>query len=54
MRALPLLFALSACAPSGPRICTGTPATAMLTEGYCKNGEPADRCFFDAPPLDGF
>jgi hypothetical protein len=43
-------LALGACS-GGASMCKGTTA---LVEGYCKNGEAADRCYYDHDPLDGF
>jgi hypothetical protein len=51
LAALALAMHMTAC--SRPASCTGAPSTT-LTEGYCKNGEPADRCYFAQPPADGF
>lgn len=34
-------------------ICTGTPPSIRLVEGYCQGGE-ADRCFYTQKPADGY
>jgi hypothetical protein len=48
-----LMLALAGCGSSSGT-CSGMAATTMLVEGYCKNGEAADRCYFDPAPMDGF
>lgn len=48
-----LAFGVAGCGSSGGT-CAGMAATTELVEGYCKNGESADRCYFDHPPMDGF
>jgi hypothetical protein len=47
------VLGLAGCGSSNAA-CAGTPATTMLIEGYCKNGEAADRCYYDSDPMDGF
>lgn len=57
MRALLIAtLALASCSGSSSSsgTCSGAAPTATLVEGYCKNGETADRCYFDAAPMDGF
>jgi hypothetical protein len=48
-----MIISLAGCGSSSGT-CSGMPATTVLIEGYCQNGEAADRCYYDHDPMDGF
>jgi hypothetical protein len=48
-----VLLLSTGCSPRS-KTCGGEPPTTALVEGYCKNGEAADRCYFNPAPMDGF